>query len=255
MQISVPALSRCSKELSENGTISCDRQHAEGTFALPEQRRAAAAPIPRPLAELSGRAGSLDHLVGTLQQRLGHGETERPGGLEVDDQLEFARLLKWQISGFGTLQDFTSVNAFQMIHRRQVRSVAEETASIDMTPPFIDRRNGMARCQRCELGRSSAEQRGADDDQRTSSQAAKGCEGGLNGSRRSTKRRSRSRGHRILPAMDRTADLRRGPQGHHAPKAAVAARYRRKGPAPSLKPYSRYSGRSAPRPRRTRPET
>src|SRR5207253_1591960 len=32
--------------------------------------------------------GSLDHLVGTREQRRRHGEAERFGGLEIDDQLE-----------------------------------------------------------------------------------------------------------------------------------------------------------------------
>ncbi len=35
------------------------------------------------------RASSLDHLVGEREQRSRHGEAEQPGGLGVDDQLEF----------------------------------------------------------------------------------------------------------------------------------------------------------------------
>jgi hypothetical protein len=37
--------------------------------------------------------GSFDYLVGTGEQRLRHGEAERLGGIEVDDQLELGRLL------------------------------------------------------------------------------------------------------------------------------------------------------------------
>jgi hypothetical protein len=37
----------------------------------------------------------LDHLVGTQQDRLRHGQTKRLGGLEVDDHLEFC----WKLNG------------------------------------------------------------------------------------------------------------------------------------------------------------
>ena len=51
-------------------------------------------------------AGSLDGLVGTRKQRLRHGEAEHLGGLQIDDQLEFGRLLDRQIGGLGTLRIF-----------------------------------------------------------------------------------------------------------------------------------------------------
>jgi hypothetical protein len=37
------------------------------------------------------RGASLDHLVGAQQNRWGYGKTERRGGLEVQDHLEFCR--------------------------------------------------------------------------------------------------------------------------------------------------------------------
>jgi hypothetical protein len=41
------------------------------------------------------KPGLLDHLVGAAKQRNRKGDTERPSGLQVDDQLDFGRLLDW----------------------------------------------------------------------------------------------------------------------------------------------------------------
>jgi hypothetical protein len=52
-----------------------------------------------------GHSPSLDQLVGLREQQWRHGEAERFGGLKVDDQLEFGRLLHRQIGRFGALED------------------------------------------------------------------------------------------------------------------------------------------------------
>ena len=45
----------------------------------------------------------LDHLVGGGQERFRDGDAERLGSLEVDDEIEFCRLLDWQIGWLLTL--------------------------------------------------------------------------------------------------------------------------------------------------------
>ena len=42
---------------------------------------------------LRGRQALFDHLVGASEERWWHGETERSGGLQIDDQLKFGGLL------------------------------------------------------------------------------------------------------------------------------------------------------------------
>ena len=50
------------------------------------------------------RAASFDHLVGASEQRGRHGQVERFGGFEVDDELELGRLFDRQVSGLLALE-------------------------------------------------------------------------------------------------------------------------------------------------------
>src|ERR1700730_6448518 len=56
-------------------------------------------------------AHSFDHLVGTQQERLGNGQTERLCGLDVDKQLEFCRLHDRQVGGFLALENSSDIDA------------------------------------------------------------------------------------------------------------------------------------------------
>ena len=49
-------------------------------------------------------ATSFNHLVGDDQERQRNVDAERLGGLEVDDQLEFRRLLTGKSAGFSPLR-------------------------------------------------------------------------------------------------------------------------------------------------------
>jgi hypothetical protein len=46
-----------------------------------------------------------DHLVGAREQRGGHVEAERLGGREINDEIEFGRLLNRDIAGLGAAQN------------------------------------------------------------------------------------------------------------------------------------------------------
>jgi hypothetical protein len=52
-----------------------------------------------------------DHLVGNRKQRRRHSKAEHPSGLEVDDQLELARLYDRQVRRPGALEDAAGIDA------------------------------------------------------------------------------------------------------------------------------------------------
>ena len=54
---------------------------------------------------LQQRTSLLDHLVGAAEQRDWEGEAKRLSHIEIEDQLDFRRLLDRQFGRLGTLED------------------------------------------------------------------------------------------------------------------------------------------------------
>src|SRR5215467_4431330 len=55
-------------------------------------------------------AHSLDHLLGAGKQRRRHSDAERPGSLEIDDQLDLGGLLNRQITGLFAFENAGGVD-------------------------------------------------------------------------------------------------------------------------------------------------
>ena len=108
---------------------------------------------------LQQKLALFDHLVGTAEQRDWEGDAERLGSLEVKDQLDFRRLLDWQIGRLFTLQNSTSIDADQTVRIGKTASIAHQATSRDKFSVWINRRHRMACCQRDELIRTCVEER------------------------------------------------------------------------------------------------
>src|SRR5215469_8112169 len=92
-------------------------------------------------------AHSLDHLVGKAEQRRRHGETQRPGGLVIDHQLEFRRLRNRQVRGLRALEDATGIDTGLTIGIRNAGAVAHQPADCGIVTRRIRCRNRMTRRQ------------------------------------------------------------------------------------------------------------
>jgi hypothetical protein len=75
---------------------------------------------------------------------LRHGEAERLGGLEVDSQFEFGRLLNREISRLGAVEDLSSVGAELAIRVDDAWSIADQAAGSGEFAECGNRRNGTA---------------------------------------------------------------------------------------------------------------
>src|SRR6266850_2885258 len=63
------------------------------------------------------------HLIGAQQDGLQDGDAQRFGGLEVDHKFELGRLLDWQVTRFGAIEDLVHLDCGGPEHARYVWSI------------------------------------------------------------------------------------------------------------------------------------
>jgi hypothetical protein len=79
-------------------------------------------------------ASLVDHLVGPCEQRFWDGESERLGSLEVDHQLKLCRLLHWEVTWLGALENLVHVGRGAPKQVADARSVGHEAAQLRKFP-------------------------------------------------------------------------------------------------------------------------
>src|SRR6516165_124787 len=109
---------------------------------------------------------SLDHLVGAAEQRQRDCKAEDLGGDQIDDQLDFYRLLDRQVGWLLALEEAANIDATQAIGIDIARPVAHQPPGVGEFARGVDRGDRMVRCQGGELLAPVAEQCVSVNDQR-----------------------------------------------------------------------------------------
>ena len=78
---------------------------------------------------LSALTALFDNLVGEVEHPRRHGEAERPGGLEIDDQRPFGWLLNREVGRAGTLEDAVDVGCGLSVHLDSVEPLGHQRAT------------------------------------------------------------------------------------------------------------------------------
>src|SRR5262249_58524564 len=85
-----------------------------------------------------------NQLIRSPDERIWDGNAECFGSLEIDNQLDFDRLLDRQVRGLLATENFASVEAQLAVRICETGSVAHQTAGHDEVAQIRNHRDGMA---------------------------------------------------------------------------------------------------------------
>src|SRR5262245_34256607 len=86
---------------------------------------------------------SFDHLVGERDDPRRDFEAECFRGFQIEDELEFGRLLNWKVGGFGTLEDLVDVAGGTPKQVLEIGPVRHERAGCHIFAKPLKRRQSL----------------------------------------------------------------------------------------------------------------
>src|SRR5262249_3420773 len=104
-----------------------------------------------PLWAKSGHSVLFDHLVGALLNRQRDKNVKRPGGFEIDDQLELDQGLDRELIRLGALENSIGVSSGAAVVVEQVAAIGHKAADFGEHSERIDGRDTIARRKRRDL--------------------------------------------------------------------------------------------------------
>src|SRR6516162_9108584 len=125
------------------------------------------------------RAVSFDHLVGATKQWERYGQTERPCGLQVDDQFDLDCLLDRHLRRLFALENSARINSLLAVSVCKAWSIAHQPAGRSELPKMKDRRKRMAGRKYDKLLSSRIEECVGSDEECACSPPNQACEGGI----------------------------------------------------------------------------
>ena len=101
-----------------------------------------------PIADIGG---SLDHLIGALLEVKRNVESERLGGREIDDQLEFGRQLNRKIAWLLAFEYARNIDTGTAISIRDSGTITHQPTGLRVLAPNVDCGNPVERRQLNDL--------------------------------------------------------------------------------------------------------
>src|SRR6516225_403530 len=129
-------------------TRSTTRRRGYRPPASPSAARAASGERSRPKpAGAATRAGSFDDLVDADEDRRWDRQSERLGGLEVDDQFVMGGLLEGQLGRTGAAQDLVDQGRTALEIVAEHRAIRQQPTCLGVVPHWIHRRQAKTRSE------------------------------------------------------------------------------------------------------------